>query len=40
MVARPLLNVHWPQLSGFVQPLAGEYAARRRLLQYIPFMSG
>ena len=40
MLARPLLNVHWPQLSGFVQPLAGEYAARRSLLEQIPFVSG
>ena len=29
LVARPLLNLHWPQLAGFVQPLGGEYAARR-----------
>ncbi|HEX8804732.1 MAG TPA: glycosyltransferase, partial [Acidimicrobiales bacterium] len=26
LVARPLLALHWPQLSGFVQPLGGEYA--------------
>ena len=32
LVARPLLNAHWPELSGIVQPLAGEYAARRLLL--------
>ena len=29
LVARPLLNLHWPRLAGFVQPLAGEYAGRR-----------
>src|SRR4051794_18119299 len=29
LVARPLLALHWPQLAGFVQPLGGEYAARR-----------
>jgi glucosyl-3-phosphoglycerate synthase len=40
MLARPLLNVHWPQLAGFVQPLAGEYAGRRSLLERIPFVSG
>ena len=40
MLARPLLSVHWPQLAGFVQPLAGEYAARRALLEGIPFVSG
>ncbi|KOG33844.1 glucosyl-3-phosphoglycerate synthase, partial [Streptomyces varsoviensis] len=26
LVARPLLNLHWPRLAGFVQPLGGEYA--------------
>jgi glucosyl-3-phosphoglycerate synthase len=40
LVARPLLNVHWPLLAGFVQPLAGEYAARRDLLERVPFASG
>jgi glucosyl-3-phosphoglycerate synthase len=40
LVARPLLNLHWPQLAGFVQPLSGEYAARRSLLESIPFVSG
>jgi glucosyl-3-phosphoglycerate synthase len=40
LVARPLLNLHWPQLAGFVQPLAGEYAARRTLLERLPFLSG
>ena len=40
MLARPLLNVHWPRLAGFVQPLAGEYAGRRTLLESIPFVSG
>jgi glucosyl-3-phosphoglycerate synthase len=40
LVARPLLNLHWPLLAGFVQPLAGEYAARRELLEQVPFASG
>jgi glucosyl-3-phosphoglycerate synthase len=40
LVARPLLNLHWPQLAGFVQPLAGEYAARRPLLERLPFPTG
>ena len=39
LVARPLLNLHWPQLAGFVQPLGGEYAARRSLLEQLPFPS-
>ena len=40
LVARPLIALHWPQLSGFVQPLGGEYAARRSLLESLPFASG
>ena len=40
LVARPLLALHWPELSGFVQPLSGEYAARRRLLESLPFPCG
>lgn len=40
LVARPLLNLHWPQLAGFVQPLGGEYAARRTLLEQLPFPCG
>ena len=38
--ARPLLNLFWPELAGVVQPLAGEYAGRRRTLEQIPFVSG
>lgn len=40
LVARPLLNLHWPQLAGFVQPLGGEYAVRRDLLERLPFPVG
>ncbi|MFI1651652.1 glucosyl-3-phosphoglycerate synthase [Streptomyces avidinii] len=40
LVARPLLNLHWPQLAGFVQPLGGEYAVRRCLLERLPFPVG
>lgn len=40
LVARPLLNLHWPRLAGFVQPLGGEYAARRTLLEALPFPVG
>ncbi len=40
LVARPLLNLFWPQLAGFVQPLAGEYAGRRTVLEQVPFVSG
>ncbi len=31
LVARPLLNLHFPALAGFAQPLAGEVAIRREL---------
>jgi len=40
LMARPLLNLHEPQLAGFAQPLAGEFAARRELLESIPFPVG
>ncbi|MFD4632631.1 glucosyl-3-phosphoglycerate synthase [Streptomyces sp. NPDC058284] len=40
LMARPLLNMHWPRLAGFVQPLGGEYAARRSLLERLPFPVG
>lgn len=40
LVARPLLNLHWPELAGVVQPLGGEYAARRSLLERLPFPVG
>ena len=40
LVARPLLNLHWPELAGVVQPLVGEYAARRGLLEQLPFPTG
>ncbi|MFG1706221.1 glucosyl-3-phosphoglycerate synthase [Nonomuraea sp. M3C6] len=40
LVARPLINLHWPELAGFVQPLAGEYAGRRSALERVPFLTG
>jgi len=40
LMARPLLNLHFPQLAGFEQPLAGETAARRELLEALPFPVG
>ncbi len=33
LVARPLLNLHFPRLAGFDQPLAGEIAIRRDLFR-------
>ena len=40
LMARPLLNAWWPALAGFVQPLAGELAATRELLERLPFTTG
>jgi glucosyl-3-phosphoglycerate synthase len=40
LMARPLLNLFWPQLAGLVQPLSGEYAGRRELLEQLPFFTG
>jgi glycosyltransferase involved in cell wall biosynthesis len=33
LVARPLLNLHFPSLSGFAQPLSGEISIRRDLFE-------
>ncbi|WP_299036352.1 glucosyl-3-phosphoglycerate synthase [uncultured Pseudokineococcus sp.] len=40
LVARPLLQRLVPELGGVVQPLGGEYAGRRELLERLPFVSG
>jgi nucleotide-binding universal stress UspA family protein len=40
LVARPLINLFFPELSGYIQPLAGEYAGRRAHLEQIPFFTG
>jgi glucosyl-3-phosphoglycerate synthase len=40
LMARPLLNAYFPELAGVVQPLSGEYAARRSLLETLPFAAG
>jgi nucleotide-binding universal stress UspA family protein len=40
LVARPLINLFYPELSGLIQPLSGEYAGRRSLLEAIPFFTG
>jgi glucosyl-3-phosphoglycerate synthase len=40
LVARPLINLFFPELSGLIQPLAGEYAGRRSLLEQLPFFTG
>jgi glucosyl-3-phosphoglycerate synthase len=40
LMARPLLNLHAPELAVFDQPLAGEIAGRRALFERIPFSTG
>jgi glucosyl-3-phosphoglycerate synthase len=40
LTARPLLNLFYPDLVGVEQPLAGEVAARRELLERLPFVTG
>lgn len=40
LTARPLLNLFYPELSGIIQPLSGEYAGRRSLLERLTFYSG
>lgn len=40
LTARPLLNLFFPELSGVVQPLSGEYGGRRSALEQLPFFSG
>lgn len=40
LTARPLLNLFYPELSGIIQPLSGEYGGRRKALERLPFFSG
>jgi glucosyl-3-phosphoglycerate synthase len=40
LVARPLLSLWWPELSMVVQPLAGEWAARRELMESLSIPVG
>jgi glucosyl-3-phosphoglycerate synthase len=40
LTARPALSLFYPELSGVRQPLAGEVAARRDLLEALPFVTG
>ena len=39
LTARPALQLFYPELAGFEQPLAGEVAARRELLERLPFVT-
>ena len=40
LMARPLISTLFPQLARFVQPLSGEYAGRRDVLETLPFVEG
>lgn len=40
LMARPVLSALFPELTRFVQPLAGEYAGRRTVLESVPFVQG
>ncbi|HEX6269504.1 MAG TPA: glucosyl-3-phosphoglycerate synthase [Anaerolineales bacterium] len=40
LTARPLLNLFYPELSGVIQPLSGEYGGRRAALEQLSFFSG
>ncbi len=40
LMIRPLFNLFYPDLSGMIQPLAGEYAGRRTVLEQVPFYTG
>jgi glucosyl-3-phosphoglycerate synthase len=40
LMARPLISVFFPDLSELAQPLSGECAARRDVLESVPFVGG
>jgi glucosyl-3-phosphoglycerate synthase len=40
LTARPFFNLFFPELSGVLQPLAGEYGGRRAVLEQVPFFTG
>lgn len=40
ILVRPLFSLFYPELTGIVQPLSGEYAVRREVLERIPFPIG
>lgn len=40
LTARPFINLFFPELSGILQPLSGEYAGRRTALERMPFFTG
>lgn len=40
ILVRPLFNLFFPELAGMMQPLSGEYAGRREILEQLPFFIG
>ncbi|MGA9276018.1 glucosyl-3-phosphoglycerate synthase [Ilumatobacter sp.] len=40
LVARPLMSRYFPNLTGLAQPLSGEYAGRRTVLEQLAFVQG
>lgn len=40
LMAKPLISAFFPELSGFAQPLAGEFGATRSVLWSTPFLTG
>ncbi len=40
LTARPIFNLFFPELSGLLQPLSGEQAGRREVLEQLPFFTG
>ena len=40
ILVRPLFSLFYPELALLIQPLSGEYAGRRKLLEKLPFSTG
>ena len=40
ILVRPLFSLFFPELTAIIQPLSGEYAVRRKILEEIPFPIG
>ncbi len=40
ILVRPLFSQFFPELSGIIQPLSGEYAGYRKILEQLPFPVG
>jgi len=40
ILIRPLFSLFFPELTAIIQPLSGEYAVRRKVLERIPFPIG